>query len=117
MTRVLIADDQRIVREGVRKILATDVSVTVVGEAVDGPNALELARKLRPDLILLDNSMPGLSGLDVARILARELPEIGIVFLTVDPGSRDLALAAGATTYVQKDAPADELRRAVWASS
>jgi len=116
VTRVLIADDQRLVREGVRKILDADPAISVVGEATDGPSALALARKLRPDLILLDNIMPGLSGLDVARILASELPEIGIVFLTVDPGSRDLALAAGATTYVQKDAPADELRRAVHAT-
>src|SRR5438445_1577141 len=116
VTRVLIADDQRLVREGVRKILDADPAISVVGEATDGPSALALARKLRPDLILLDNIMPGLSGLDVARTLASELPEIGIVFLTVDPGSRDLALAAGATTYVQKDAPADELRRAVHAT-
>ncbi|TME97609.1 MAG: response regulator, partial [Chloroflexi bacterium] len=116
MTRVLIADDQRLVREGVRKILDADPAISVVGEATDGPSALALARTLKPDLILLDNIMPGLSGLDVARTLASELPEIGIVFLTVDPGSRDLALAAGATTYVQKDAPADELRRAVHAT-
>src|SRR3989454_9796815 len=116
VTRVLIADDQRLVREGVRKILDADTAISIVGEATDGPSTLALARKLRPDLILLDNIMPGLSGLDVARTLARELPEIGIVFLTVDPGSRDLALAAGATTYVQKDAPADELLRAVRAT-
>src|SRR3989475_1031384 len=116
VTRVLIADDQRLVREGVRKILDADPAISVVGEATDGPSALALARTLKPDLILLDNIMPGLSGLDVARTLASELPEIGIVFLTVDPGSRDLALAAGATTYVQKDAPADELRRAVHAT-
>src|SRR5437870_6998465 len=61
--------------------------------------------------------MPGLSGLEVTRALARDLPEIGTVFLTVDPSSRDLALAAGATTYVQKDAPPDELLRAVRAAA
>ena len=117
MLRVLIADDQRLVREGVRKILAGDPAIAVVGEAVDGPSALALAGSLKPDLVVLDNHMPGLSGLDVTRTLARDLPDIGTVFLTVDPSSRDLALAAGATTYVQKDAPPDELLRAVHAAA
>jgi cellulose synthase/poly-beta-1,6-N-acetylglucosamine synthase-like glycosyltransferase/DNA-binding NarL/FixJ family response regulator len=115
--RVLVADDHLAVRDGVRALLADESEISVVGEAADGPSTLALARSLRPDLIVLDNSMPGLSGLDVSRKITQELPGTGVVFLTMDPGLRDLALAAGATAFVPKDAPSDELLRAIRATA
>ncbi|TMD61363.1 MAG: response regulator transcription factor, partial [Chloroflexi bacterium] len=117
MIRVLIADDHLAVREGVRAMLALESGIDVIGEAVDGPTALRLARELKPDLVVLDNSMPGMSGLDVSRTLAAELPHTGVVFLTMDPALRDLALSGGAMAYVLKDAPPDELLRAVRATT
>src|ERR671935_872889 len=115
--RVLIADDHAAVREGVRGVLATEDGIEVIGEAADGPSALRLVRELRPDLVVLDNSMPGLSGLDVSRTLAAQSPDVAVVFLTLDPALRDLALAGGAMAYVLKDAPSDELVRAVRATT
>src|SRR5688500_2298386 len=117
VTRVLLADDHVAVRDGLRAVLVDQRDIEVVGEAADGPSTLAAARSLRPDLIILDNSMPGMSGLDVTRTLRDELPWTGIVFLTMDPGIRDLAIAAGATAFVTKDAPSDELIRAVRATA
>src|SRR5437899_7508297 len=115
--RVLVADDHQAVREGVRTLLAAEQGISVVGEAGDGSTALAMARALRPDLIVLDDSMPGQSGLDVARTITKELPRTAIVFLARDPGLRGLAIAAGATAFVPKDAPSEELLRAVRAST
>src|SRR5207237_8935032 len=100
VTRVLLADDHVAVRDGIRAVLADERDVEVVGEAADGPSTIAAAQALRRDVIVLDNSIPGMSGLDVARVLRDELPWTGIVFLTMDPGIRDLAIAAGATAYV-----------------
>src|SRR5438093_1546143 len=115
--RVLVADDHLAVREGIRTLLANEREITIVGEADDGSTALALARTRRPDLIVLDDSMPGLGSLDVARKTLAELPGTAIVFLARDPGMRDLALAAGATAFVSKDAPSAELLRALRAST
>src|SRR2546428_7342983 len=115
--RVLVADDHQAVREGVRTLRAAEQGISVGGEAGDGSTALAMARALRPDLIVLDDSMPGQSGLDVARTITKELPRTAIVFLARDPGLRGLAIAAGATAFVPKDAPSDELLRAVRAST
>jgi cellulose synthase/poly-beta-1,6-N-acetylglucosamine synthase-like glycosyltransferase/DNA-binding NarL/FixJ family response regulator len=117
VTRVLLADDHVAVRDGLRAVLADQRDIEIVGEAADGPSTVAAARHLRPDLIILDNSMPGMTGLDVARTLRDELPWTGIVFLTMDPGIRDLAITAGATAFVTKDAPSDELIRAVRATA
>jgi len=117
LIRVLIVDDNQAVREGVRTLLADEQVVSVIGEAADGSSALTLARSLRPDLIVLDDSLPGLSGLEVARRVNQELPETAVVILARDPGLRDLALAAGASAFVSKDAPSEELLRAVRASA
>ncbi|HTD63955.1 MAG TPA: glycosyltransferase [Verrucomicrobiae bacterium] len=117
MIHVLVADDHLAVREGVRTLLANEREITIVGEADDGSTALTLARTLRPDLVVLDDSMPGIGSLDVARILLAELPGTAVVFLARNPGMRDLALAAGATAFVSKDAPSEELLRALRAST
>src|SRR5438046_607435 len=115
--RVLVADDHLAVREGVRTLLANEREITIVGEADDGSTALALARTLRPDLVVLDDAMPGIGSLDVARKVLAELPGTAVVVLARDPGMRDLALAAGATAFVPKDAPSDELLRALRAST
>jgi len=117
MARVLIVDDHLAVREGVRAMLETEPDLTVIGEAVDGVEAVSKALDLRPDLIVLDNSMPGLTGLQVARRIHPDLPNTAIVFLTLDPGIRDLAFASGATSVVLKDAPPEELVQAVRAAA
>ncbi len=117
LIRVLVADDHLAVREGLRTLLASEREITIVGEAADGSTALSVARALQPDLIVLDDWMPGTSSLEVARTIVTELPDTAIVFLARDPGMRDLALAAGATAFVPKDAPSEELLRALRASS
>jgi len=116
-TRVLIVDDHLAVREGVRAMLESEPQLTIIGEAVNGTDAVTKALDLRPDLIVLDNSMPGLTGLQVARLIHPDLPNTAIVFLTLDPGIRDLAFASGATSVVLKDAPPEELVQAVLAAA
>src|SRR6266550_4257887 len=112
-TRILIADDHLAVREGLRSLIDPDPELEVVGEAADGQEAARKALELKPDLILLDNSMPGMTGLEVARMLRTNLPATKVVFLTLDPGIRDLALATGAAGHVSKDQPPQEIMRVV----
>src|SRR5690242_760950 len=108
-TRVLIVDDHLAIREGIRSLLAPEADFVVVGEAVDGNDGIQKALSLKPDLIVLDNSMPGKTGLEVARELRAQLPETAIVFLTLDPGIRDLALAVGAIAHISKDTPPQQM--------
>ncbi|MDQ2914266.1 MAG: response regulator, partial [Chloroflexota bacterium] len=115
--RILIADDHLAVREGLRSLIDPDPDFKVVGEAADGSEAARKALELRPDLILLDNSMPGMTGLEVARMLRDNLPATKIVFLTLDPGIRDLALATGAAAHISKDQPPQEIMRVVRAAA
>src|SRR5919108_6248177 len=111
--RILIADDHLAVREGLRSLIDPDPEFQVIGEAADGNEAAQKALELRPDLIVLDNSMPGMTGLEVARMLRANLPETKIVFLTLDPGIKDLALATGAVAHISKDQPPQEILRVV----
>src|SRR5205823_1928523 len=115
--RILIADDHLAVREGLRSLIDPDPDFKVVGEAADGIEAARKALELRPDLIMLDNSMPGMTGLEVARMLRDNLPATKIVFLTLDPGIRDLALATGAAAHISKDQPPQEIMRVVRAAA
>lgn len=115
MTRVLIADDHAIIREGLKRILEAAGDLDVVAEAGTGPEALDLARASRPDVVLLDVSMPGRDGLETAKDLKRQNPKVRILMLTVHP--EDLfavrCLKEGADGYMTKDAAPDQLVQAI----
>ncbi len=113
--RVLIVDDHRLFRVGLRALLATVDDVEVVGEAADGVTAVEAALRLHPDLVLMDLHMPGGSGLDAMRQLSGTGLGINLLVLTMldDDESVFAALRAGGRGYVLKDADSDELVQAV----
>ncbi|MBN1446621.1 MAG: response regulator transcription factor [Bacteroidetes bacterium] len=115
MIRVALVDDHTIVREGLKKILALEPDFTVVGESGSAEGALELIEKVLPDILLLDISLPGRSGLDIIHDLKQLAPGMGILVLTMHP-EQVLAvrsLKAGASGYLNKDAASEELVRAV----
>lgn len=113
--RLVVADDHELVRRGLRGLLATDPNLEVVGEATNGREALELCRNLRPDLVLMDVTMPGMDGIEATREIKRESPEIDVLVLSIhdDPVSFFEALNAGASSYVLKDTAAERLLSAV----
>ncbi len=113
--RLLIADDHALVRSGLRSMLKREPGIEIVGEARNGREAVELCRSLRPDLVLMDVRMPEMDGLEATRTIKRELPETGVVMVTMHE-NRDYMLEAtkaGAAGYVLKDAVRDELVDAV----
>ncbi len=107
--RVLLADDHPLFRDGVRSLLAAR-GVEVVGEAGDGQEAVEAALRLRPDVVLMDITMPRLDGLAATRLIKARLPEIKIVMLTVSDEDRTLfeAVKSGAQGYLLKNLQAEE---------
>jgi DNA-binding NarL/FixJ family response regulator len=115
--RVLIADDHGLVRNGLRLVVEDEPNMIVVGEAEDGEQALDLASTLRPDILLLDISMPPPDGIEVARRLSAASSGVRVLMLTMheDPTLVREALAAGAAGYMIKRAVADELISAIHA--
>lgn len=115
--RVLLADDHRIFRDGLRSLLAAHESVDVVGEADNGLDALARCQELAPDVVVLDISMPGLNGIEVCRRLQQELPATRVIILSMHSDRRFVqeALRAGARGYVLKDAGFAELAAGVLA--
>jgi two-component system CheB/CheR fusion protein len=113
--RVLLADDHRIVREGLRMVLQEEEDFEVVGEAGDGKGVLQLARELRPDVAIMDINMPELNGIAVTRKLKELLPGISVIGLSVqdDAGTALAMKEAGACAYLVKSGPSEELCRAV----
>jgi DNA-binding NarL/FixJ family response regulator len=113
--RVLAADDQRVIREGLAMLLGLLPDVEVVGTAANGEEALTLADELRPDVILMDLRMPRMDGVEATRRLRSSHPEIKVVVLTTYADDRSVieALRAGALGYLTKDAGADEIRQAL----
>ena len=114
-TRVLIADDQALVRVGLRKILETEPETTVVGEAGDGEDAVTQARRLRPDVVLMDIRMPVLDGIEATRRIVGDRATTRVLILTtfgLDTYVYD-ALRAGASGFMLKDAPPEEIAAAV----
>jgi len=114
--RVLLADDQAMVRAGFRLILSAEPDITVVGEAADGAEAVTAARRLRPDVTLMDVRMPRLDGISATRRLAAEDPPVTrvVVLTTFDVDSHVYdALRAGASGFLLKNAPPEELVEAI----
>ncbi len=113
--RVLIADDQKIVREGLVTLMGLLPGIEVVGAAVDGDDAVRQAVALRPDVVLMDLNMPRCNGVEATRRLREEQPATRVVVLTTysDDAWVFSALQAGARGFLTKDAGADEIRRAV----
>jgi two-component system response regulator DevR len=112
--RIMLVDDHALVRSAIRQALEAP-DVIVVGEASSAEEALELAPRLRPDVLLLDIDLPGLSGIEAVRELAPRLPDTRVVMLTVSTDRRDLldAVRHGAAGYLTKDLTGDALLRAI----
>ncbi len=113
--RVLIADDQRIVREGLALVLGLLPGVEVVGAASDGVEAVALAERLRPDVVLMDLRMPRCDGVQAVHLLRERAPDVRVVMLTTYSDDRSVldALRAGARGYLTKDASGEEIRQAL----
>ena len=113
--RILVADDHDLVRDGYQRMLSREPDLTVVGEASNGLEAVELCRKLRPDLVLMDVRMPKMDGLEATRRIKEELPTTSVLVVTTydNPDYLLGAIEAGAAGYVLKDAPKRQLIDAV----
>jgi len=119
MIGVLIVDDHRLVRAGLRTLLATADDIEVVGEAGDGAEAIVLARSTQPDIVLMDLSMPVLDGVAATRKLIEDRPDVRVVALTsfADHDRVGDVLAAGAIGYLLKDCSPEELLSAIRAAA
>ncbi|MBV9230080.1 MAG: response regulator transcription factor [Chloroflexi bacterium] len=117
--RVLIVDDHSVVREGLRLFLGRDPELEVVDEAADGIEAIEKARQLRPDVVLMDLLIPEMDGIAATSTIRQELPETEVVVLTsvLESASVARAVRAGAIGYLLKDAQAAELQKAIKAAA
>ncbi len=117
MLRVLIADDHAIVRKGLRDILREASEDALVGEASNGLEALELARAQPWDVVVLDITMPGASGLAVLKQLKQERPQLPVLILSMHTGDLYVngSLKAGAAGYLTKETAPEELLSAIWA--
>lgn len=113
--RLLLADDHAILRAGLRMLLDAQPDMVVVGEAADGEGAVQQALATRPDVAIVDLTMPGLSGVETLQRLRRELPATRLLVLTMhdDPGYARMAFAAGASGHVVKDRQSAELLAAI----
>jgi DNA-binding NarL/FixJ family response regulator len=112
---VVVADDQGMVRAGLRSLLEADPEISVIGEAADGLEAIDEVRRLRPDVVLMDIRMPELDGLSATRRLIAERPDLRVLALTTFDLDEYVfeALRAGASGFLLKDAPAEELTTAI----
>jgi DNA-binding NarL/FixJ family response regulator len=113
--RVLLADDHALVRAGLRALASGLTGVQVIGEASDGRQALALVKEHRPDVVIMDFSMPGLNGLEAATRVAKEFPEVRVLMLSAHSNEEYVcqALRAGAAGYLLKDSGTAELELAI----
>lgn len=112
---VLIADDHPLVREGIRKILSLEPRIVVVGEAADGRTVIELARKLKPRIILMDINLPLINGLEATKVIRREVPQAEVIALTIHEEEEYIMelFRAGVAGYLLKDISAEGLVEAI----
>jgi DNA-binding NarL/FixJ family response regulator len=112
---VLLADDHEIVRQGLVSLLEEEHTVEVIGEAANGHEAVELAARLRPDVVIMDVAMPVMGGEEATRRIKQDRPETRIISLSMfeEPEVRERMRQAGAESHVLKTAPAEELLAAV----
>ena len=113
--RVLVVDDQRVIRRAITRLLSIEADVEVVGEAVDGLDALKQVRRLSPDVVLMDVTMPKLNGLEATKRIVAEFPQVKVVGYSMheaDVMARPM-LQAGAVTYLDKSMPAETLPLAI----
>jgi len=115
LIRVLLAEEHAIVREGLRSLLEKQPDMEIVCEAEDGRMAVERARELLPDVVIMDIAMPDLNGIEATRQIINEFPQIKVIALSVHSNRRFVAdmLRAGAAGYVLKECPLDELVQAI----
>ncbi|GBF75216.1 DNA-binding response regulator [Paenibacillus sp. 598K] len=115
MIKLLIVDDHAVVRSGLRMLLHGRHGIEVVGEAADGAEAIERAETLRPDMVLMDLSMPGMDGMTAVGELRRRMPGLGLLVLTMHDDDEYLfrAIQQGASGYILKNAPHEELLAAI----
>ena len=113
--RVMLVDDHRIMREILSVVLGDEPGIEVVGEAADGQTAVELARAIRPDVVVMDVTMPRMNGVEATRRITSERPAVNVIGLSMHEWD-DMAAAmigAGAVTYLTKDGPPMELVGAI----
>lgn len=115
LTRIVVADDHAIMLQGLKELLGKGGRYLVLGEAGDGREAVQLIRRLQPDIAILDIAMPGLNGLDTARATMKQSPRTKVILLTMHDQSQYVveALNAGVHGYVIKSQPASDLLRAI----
>ena len=115
MIRVLICDDQQVVRRGLRAILENAVDIEVVGEAADGAQALDLAAQAKPDVVLMDLKMPNMNGVQATQRIRSQHPEVRVLVLTTYDADEWVvdAIRNGASGYLLKDTPQEALLDAV----
>lgn len=108
--KVIIADDHALVREGLRRLLELDSNIEVLTEVGDGQGAINMVRKLRPDVVLMDVNMPGTDGIVATRVIKREMPSVRVVALTIYEDEEVIEMVkAGVSAYVLKDVAGSEL--------
>jgi DNA-binding NarL/FixJ family response regulator len=112
--KILVVDDHPMFREGIKSIIARNPQLEVVGEAGEGKAALKLVEDLRPDMVLLDVSLPDINGIDLIQDIKKVLPETRILMISMHTKIEYLtsAFQAGATGYVVKDAPSEKILQA-----
>ena len=113
--RIILADDHKIMREGLRALLAKQKEIEVIAEADSGRGVIELCSQLHPDVVVIDISMPDLNGIDAARQITRQAPDIKVIALSMHSDKKYVKemLAAGASGYLLKDAAFEELGMAI----
>jgi len=115
MIRLLIVDDHEMVREGLKAMLISEPDFSIVGDAANAEQALELIERLQPDIVLLDVRLPGASGIEVCRAVTEKYPQVAVIFLTTYTDENLVAqcIQAGARGFIVKDIERFDLKRAI----